>query len=1124
MASRKWLIRSLILAILAAVAGGGWLLNAWMRPEFIRAELTRQLAERFNDVDIEVGAAHLRILGGISISDLKLVRRDDPTHQPILVVPSAVLRYDKEQLNNGKLSIIKVEMFKPRLLVERDSGGKWNFKGIIKPPRDDEPLPIFVLHQADIAFVDRRRGEQALAEWKDVEATIVNDPAPVFSFQLHGAGRPTGAVALDGKYDKRSGFTGSLDLPNIPLGADLSRALQSCLPEVVENVKSLTGRASAHLDLAWRDGPSPALYHDLRVQLQQGRYEHPSLPFPLEQVEANFRSRNGDITIEKATARVGQGGTITVSMDLPRNPPCAPRSTPLALPSISGTVALGPSPLHDFEDRLRSLEVGATNLMITPEMFDRLPMKAAVIKNMFMPSGPVSMNYSFVRDEGRWQKRLLLQPGGMSARYSGFPYRMQNVRGNVVYTVSEGAPDHIKVNLLGEGAGSTVSIEGTIRGTHPDLDVDLRIAGKGVALDDELISAMPDDNPDLLRRLHATARGDFVALIQHNDRVRRDYGPETFANHFTIAVRDSSMKFDEFPYPLENMSGSLIVSTVPERPTRLPNANGQPPGPVANADSTTLEFHDFRASHNGATIRGSGRKDPAPGGSILQLNIDVEALPLDSDMQRALAAIHVENAWQSFAPSGRVNFRVRSKLYAKSDPHAQLDPNEDLELNLAFVGGVIRPNFFPYVLHNLEGQVSYNKGRALLLNFKAKHGPAEISLPVAEVLFRPTGGYWADLRDLNVNPLVLDEQFRLAAPAGIQSALRGLGLKGPMALHATRMVIDEQPQSVPNVLPTVRGAAPGQYDAPALDSAVRPRTAPGLGPPTIYWDGRVNLAGASMNTGVEWENVHGVIASQGLYVGDHFGAVRGNIVFDQARVAKQPVEAVYASLRIDPRQPDILSIPAIRGKIYGGEVGGEAWLMLSAPVRYALQLNVARARLSDVARQYKMPPRSHLEGLASAQIYLTNRADDRTGQLVLQGAGSIDVPNGKMLNLPVLLNLVKVVKGHIPDDTGFEEAHAMFSLRGDRVRFSQLDLIGNAVSLGGEGEMKTDGTDARFEFYPVWTKVKEMFAWTGDWTGAISKKFLKFKVTGDLDGKLDYRAEPVPGLVDPVKRILDQLK
>jgi hypothetical protein len=250
--------------------------------------------------------------------------------------------------------------------------------------------------------------------------------------------------------------------------------------------------------------------------------------------------------------------------------------------------------------------------------------------------------------------------------------------------------------------------------------------------------------------------------------------------------------------------------------------------------------------------------------------------------------------------------------------------------------------------------------------------------------------------------------------------------------------------------------------------------------------------------------------------------VRGNVSLDKAIVSRQPVQAVTAQLLVDPRQPDVLQIPAIRGKLYGGDIGGEAWVVLDSPTRYAINLNAARVSLNEVAKRYQLPPKAHLEGFATAQLYLANRYDERTGQPVLHGSGTIDVPNGKLLNLPVLLNLIKVVKLRVPDETGFEEAHALFYIRGNRLRFGSLDLIGNAVSLAGEGEMNSDGTDVNFEFYPVWSKVREMFALPGEWS-AISKKFLKIRVTGELDN-LDYKAEPVPGIVDPVKRLMSRMK
>lgn len=1116
MASRKWLVRSLYLAFLAALGAGALLVYSWMRPAFVRAKVIQQLTDKFDGVDVEVRSARLRLLGGIAVSDLKLIRRDDPTRTPFLHVPSAVLHHDKEQLNAGTLAVRKVEMTKPHLRLERYADGRWNVSDLLKPGKEDEPAPMFVMREATITIIDRQLGGRPVVELTGVNATLVNDPAPVITFEVTGNGRPTGPFRIDGKHDRRSGFGGSIDLSAIPLGPDLARLAEAFAPDTADYLKPLTGTASAHLQVYHQSGSQPTLYHDLRVQVRDGRYAHPNLPLPLEQINLSLRSRNGDLTLERLTARAG-AGTISVSLDLPKEPPRAPGTRPLALPTVAPAER---SPLQDIEDRLRRVDVTVTDFPVTPDLFARLPGKAAQVRDMFMPAGPLGLTYTFRRQEGSWKKTLVVRPGGMESTYRGFPYRLRNVRGTVTHTVTDSTPDHIAVNLTGEGAGTTVGITGTVTGTAPEPEVDLRIEGKGVTLDEELINAMPDDNPALLRRLHATARGDFVALVRRNERVRREYGADVLDNEFTITVKQGSMKYEAFPYPLENLAGVLLVRTVPERPTRLPVAPGQAAA-AAEGDWTTLEFKGFTATHNGARIGGGGRKDPAPGGSFLTLAIDAEGLPLDDDLRKALAAIHMESSWASLEPSGRINCAARVKLFTKADPAAEVYAPDDLELGFAFAGGSVRPMFFPYVLHDLAGRIGYAKGRVEIKELRGRHGPSSITLPFGEVLFRPSGGYWADLRDLRINPLVIDDEFLKALAPGLRSACEGLELKGRMALHATRMVIDERPGPyIPSHLPGVaRGNAPEEGEKPAAKpQAAKPML------PTIYWDGALTMAGASMKTGVDWEDVHGTFASWGLYKGDHLGAVRGNIAFAKATVAKQPVESVTAQMRVDPKQPDVLQVPAIRGRLYGGDVGGEAWVVLDTPARYALRLDAARVNLADVAKHYKLPPKARLEGLATAQLYLSNRNDDRAGQPVVEGSGSIDVPNGKLLNLPVLLNLIKVVKLRAPDETGFEEAHALFYIRGDRVRFGQLDLVGNAVTLGGEGEMRADGTNVNFEFYPVWTKLREMFALPGDWSGAVTKKFLKIRVSGALDGDLDYKAEPVPGLVEPVKRVIGRLK
>ena len=59
--------------------------------------------------------------------------------------------------------------------------------------------------------------------------------------------------------------------------------------------------------------------------------------------------------------------------------------------------------------------------------------------------------------------------------------------------------------------------------------------------------------------------------------------------------------------------------------------------------------------------------------------------------------------------------------------------------------------------------------------------------------------------------------------------------------------------------------------------------------PVVYWNAELKLAGASLDTGLVWTDVHGAVASVGRYDGTHLGAVLGNAWFDHATIAKQPV-------------------------------------------------------------------------------------------------------------------------------------------------------------------------------------------------------------------------------------------
>ena len=130
-----------------------------------------------------------------------------------------------------------------------------------------------------------------------------------------------------------------------------------------------------------------------------------------------------------------------------------------------------------------------------------------------------------------------------------------------------------------------------------------------------------------------------------------------------------------------------------------------------------------------------------------------------------------------------------------------------------------------------------------------------------------------------------------------------------------------------------------------------------------------------------------------------------------------------------------------------------------------------------------------------------------------------------MYNLPVLLDLVKVLKVQAPDKTAFEEAHAIFRIHGDRMKVEQVDLIGKAVCLGGSGELDTSGEYVKFEFYTLCSQVLARLINTpvGDLTAFLSKNLFKIKLTRE-NGELKYKPEPVPLVTEPARAAADRLR
>jgi AsmA-like C-terminal region len=569
---------------------------------------------------------------------------------------------------------------------------------------------------------------------------------------------------------------------------------------------------------------------------------------------------------------------------------------------------------------------------------------------------------------------------------------------------------------------------------------------------------------------------------------------------------------------LTGLTGNLYIRTVPDYPTGQPTAPGLEVV-ASESEVGSMVFKNFKANGpGGARVKISGSKLPEPGGMVLALDSSVESLQLSGDLQTAVSKLGMNKAWKTFDPSGRMNCNIEVRIHERcpkgsKEPFA-FDPARDLELGLSFNGASICPKFFAYSISDLAGKIFLAKSQVEIYELRGRHGPVDITLAGAEIRLPAAGGFWADLKDLRFNRVIADREFLSALPKGLRTAWEALEFNGSIGIHAKRFVVDEpasdNPKKVLQAAAAVPMTARGATPAPPQ--------------PTFYWDATLTFQNASFKSGFTWERATGQFGTQGNYVGDKLGRVKGDLAIDQAVVLKQPVEMFSAHLDVDPAKPDILMFPYMRGKIYGGEVAGAGRIILGPPLRFDVSLSGTRLRLEEIAAVNKLGPKTQLTGLADARVTLSNPVDPKTKVPTLDGEGELNVPNGKLLDLPVLLDVIKLARLRPMDETMFEEAHAMFKIHGNRMKFTQFDLIGNAFSLGGDGEMNLDGTRANFEFYTVWTNIRDFLGVVGEIPARLSGNLYKIRVSGNLgDDKPRVEQVPLPVVMEPVKRLLGRV-
>src|SRR5438309_2046734 len=169
--------------------------------------------------------------------------------------------------------------------------------------------------------------------------------------------------------------------------------------------------------------------------------------------------------------------------------------------------------------------------------------------------------------------------------------------------------------------------------------------------------------------------------------------------------------------------------------------------------------------------------------------------------------------------------------------------------------------------------------------------------------------------------------------------------------------------------------------------------------PHLFWDGAVTLRDATVQAGVPLTKLTGEATCVGQYSARHLQALYGNLDFKTVTILKQPFRNLQGNFYIPRETLDVLAFTGLTADVFGGKVYGETSLEFGPTMHYALKLSAANVKLEDFGRA-NLGASAPLSGLTYGDLYLEGRGSDVEN---LRGRGRIDVPSGRLYNLPAFL-------------------------------------------------------------------------------------------------------------------------
>ena len=150
------------------------------------------------------------------------------------------------------------------------------------------------------------------------------------------------------------------------------------------------------------------------------------------------------------------------------------------------------------------------------------------------------------------------------------------------------------------------------------------------------------------------------------------------------------------------------------------------------------------------------------------------------------------------------------------------------------------------------------------------------------------------------------------------------------------------------------------------------------------------------------------------------------------------------------------------GNVFGGQIRFDSHLRYAEDIPFRIDVTLANSKLQDVAAEVA-PQFRDMNGKGFASFQMTGNCVDWNS---LYGIGTVQLRDAEIYQLPVILSLLKILRVKEVTTSAFDTSNINFKLQGDRIDFQRIELIGDAISLIGNGKLNMN-RDIDLNFYSV---------------------------------------------------------